>query len=155
MGKPKGLGSRRALRLLIPRTQLMLTGFVTLISAGFAAVFAWHAYAAYAGLYAMLASSAPESFLNQVNEQASAFVWVSGAIGIAYVVVIVGFCVAYSSRMLGPIVPLRRRIEAMKNGDSANRVELRERDTAFQPIADDLNELGMMLEEQKRARFRH
>ena len=143
--------SRRAMRLPMPRTQLILAGSVMLISVGFAGVFAWHAQSAYGGLYKMLASSAPESFLVEVNEQAKDFVRVSVALGVAYVAVMVGFCVAFSHRLLGAIVPLRRAIEAMKNGDTRARAKLRTHDYAFQPMADDLNELATLLERQKKS----
>ncbi|MEM7409803.1 MAG: hypothetical protein AAF430_06195 [Myxococcota bacterium] len=140
------------MRLLMPRTQLILTGAVLCLSLGFAGAFAWHAHSAYAGFYKMLASTAPESFLLQLSEQASDFVWVSGAILIAYVAVMVSFCVAWSHRMLGPIVPIRRMIEALKNGDTDARIKLRSHDGAFQPMADDLNELGAMLDREKLGR---
>ena len=148
----KGIDSRRAMRLLMPRTQLILTGAVVFISLGFAAAFAWHAHSAYAGLYKMLASSAPESFLIQVSEQASDFVWVSVAIVAAYVGALVSFCITWSHRMLGPIIPVRRMIESLKNGDTTARVKLRSHDSAFQPIADDLNDLGLLLERNKPGR---
>ncbi len=67
MGSRNGFDSRRSLRLVMPRTQLVLTGCVIAISSIFALFFAWHVYAAYSDMYAMLASAAPEFFLVQVS----------------------------------------------------------------------------------------
>lgn len=145
-----GKGSRRAIRLLHIRTQLIMTSCVLLISLGFAALFAWHAQHAYGALYAMVASTAPESFLAQIREQGFDFVVVSAVIALLYVAVSVGFCVTFSHRLLGPIVALRRQVEALKNGDYGSRVQLRNRDIVFQPIAEDMNELAMMLSDREK-----
>ena len=65
-------------------------------------------------------------------------------LGVAYVAASVLVALFHSHRMLGPVVPLRRHVEALKNGDYASRIQLRKRD-AHGELADDLNELASLL----------
>jgi signal transduction histidine kinase len=68
-----------------------------------------------------------------------------------YIFAVLLLSVGYAHRMIGPMVPIRRQTEALKNGDYSARVTLRKRD-AFSELADDLNELAQVLEEQEKTR---
>jgi len=69
------------------------------------------------------------------------------------VLVMVGFCIAYTHTLLGPTVPLRRQVQSMKDGNYQARNKLRQTDAAHQGLADDLNELASILQHaQKSAR---
>ena len=57
--------------------------------------------------------------------------------------------VALSHRIFGPIVPMKRLIEDLTNGNYSSRVALRKTDE-FQDVADSLNQLAENLEKSAR-----
>jgi hypothetical protein len=142
--------SRRTFRLLHPGTQLRLALQVLLLGLGFGLLLAWNTYYAYADLVAMVLATAPASFARQLEEQSVSFALVAAALLLAYVLATVALCVAYSRRLLGPTVALRRQIQSLKSGSCSGRVELRRADVAFTQLADDLNELTRVLAQRRR-----
>ncbi len=137
---------RRAIRLLEPVVQLKLPFYLLLLTLVFAGAFAVHTHAAYQGLYDAAAASVAPAFVADVQEQTRDFVVVSAAIAGIYVLAMLGLCAGYVYRLIGPITALRRQVEAMKNGDRAGRIALRQSDTVFLELEKDLNELAEMLE---------
>jgi signal transduction histidine kinase len=109
-------------------------------------LFAWHTHSAYAKLYAMVMTSVPESFQEQIFHQTQDFSVVGAAILGGFVLVMLGFCIAYTHTLLGPTVPLRRQLQSMKDGNYQTRNKLRKSDAAHQGLADDLNELASILQ---------
>lgn len=141
-----GFDSRRAFRVLQLGTQIRLPLYLLLITVTFVSLFAWHTHSAYAKLYAMVMSSVPESFQEQIAHQTQDFNIVGAAILGGFVLVMVGFCIAYTHTLLGPTVPLRRQVQSMKDGNYQTRTKLRQSDAAHQGLADDLNELSSILQ---------
>lgn len=139
---------RRAVNLrLQPGLQLRLPLLIFAITAGFSLMFGANALEAYGK---MIELAIDEPWLETaISEQGQSFVIVSAAIGVAYVVTVFIACLAYAHRLLGPLVPIRRRLEGMKNGDYTSRIYLREGDL-YGEIAEDLNELAQLLRDQEK-----
>jgi signal transduction histidine kinase len=101
----------------------------------------------------MVMTTVPESFQEQILSQTQDFSIVGAAILGAFVLAMLGFCIAYTHTLLGPTIPLRRHVQSMKDGNYQARNKLRESDAAHQGLADDLNELASILQHaQKNAR---
>jgi len=148
-----GFDSRRAFRVLQFGAQIRLPLYLLIITVAFMSLFAWHTHSAYAKLYEMVMASVPESYREQINYQTQDFSIVGAAILGGFVLVMLGFCIAYTHSLLGPTVPLRRQVQALKDGNYQVRNKLRKTDAAHQGLADDLNELASMLQHaQKNAR---
>lgn len=138
---------RRVVNLrLRPALQLRLPLAVLILTFTFAAIFAFHTHQAY-GRFLELAF-ADASLQSLVDEQLRDYLVVSASFGIAYVFTVLVACLASANRWLGPIVPIRRQLEAMKNGDYSARVALRHGD-AYVEVAQDLNEVAQILEREK------
>ncbi len=146
-----GFDSRHAFRVLQLGTQIRLPLYLLLITVTFVSLFAWHTHSAYAKLYAMVMTSVPESFQEQIAHQTQDFSIVGAAILGGFVFVMVGFCIAYTHTLLGPTIPLRRQVQAMKDGNYQARNKLRQTDAAHQGLADDLNELASILQHAQKS----
>jgi nitrogen fixation/metabolism regulation signal transduction histidine kinase len=109
-------------------------------------LFAWHTHTAYVKFYEMVMTNVPESFQEQILRQTQDFSIVGAAILGGFVLVMLGFCVAYTHTLLGPSVPLRRHVQSMKDGNYEARNKLRKSDAAHQGLAEDLNELASILQ---------
>jgi len=141
-----GFDSRRAFRVLQFGAQIRLPFYLLLITVAFMSLFAWHAYSAYAELYTMVMTNVPESFQEQILNQTQDFSIVGAAILGGLVLTILGFSIAYTHSLLGPIVALRRQVQSMKDGNYRTRNKLRKTDAAHQGLGDDLNELSTILQ---------
>lgn len=142
---------RRSFRLLHPGIQLGLALHVLAVGCVFGLLFLWNAWYAFADLLATGFASAPAAFETEVREQARSFAMVSLAMGLGYALMVLGVCVAWSHRLLGPTVPLRRHVQALRDGNCRGRLRLRKTDGPFLPLADDLNELTQTLERRQPA----
>lgn len=142
--------ARRSVRLIQPGVQLRLAIWVLAISLAFFLFFAWHGYYAYSDLHAVVMASASSSYEVQFQEQTRTFLMVSTSIVLGYVFVMLSVCIAYTHRLLGAVVPLRRQVQALKNGNYRMRVQLRKSDDAFLGLADELNELTQLLGSRRR-----
>jgi methyl-accepting chemotaxis protein len=139
--------------LLQPALQLKLPVILLLVALGFVALQVAHTQIAYGKLFEIVLEEAGRpSFLEDLlRDQTDDYLEVTTAFTLLYMFVVVILSVAYAHRMVGPMVPIRRQIEALKNGDYSARVTLRKGD-AFCELAEDLNELARMLEEQGKER---
>ncbi len=137
--------ARRAIRLPAPFAQLKLPVYLLILTLAFGALFAWHSTAAYERLYGLVISSIPESHRVLLLDQTRDFAIVSATILTGYALFVLGVCLAYSHGLLGPLVALRRHVQALKDGEYGSRVELRESDTAYLGVAQDLNDLAQSL----------
>lgn len=144
--------SRRTINLgLRSNLQLRLPILVLLISVAFAVLFALHSHVAYARFLSGAIRQAQIEPL--VAEQTLDFLIVSGVIAVAYVSAVMIACLAYSHRLLGPVVAFRRHLEALKNGDYGARIQLRKGDP-FTDVAEDLNDLTTILRTNEKANRR-
>ena len=141
-----GFDSRRAFRVLQFGTQIRLPLYLLLITVSFMSLFAWHTHSAYPELYEMVMINVPESFQEQILRQTHDFSIVGAAILGGFVLAMLGFCFAYTHTLLGPTISLRRQVQSMKDGNYQARNKLRKSDAVHQGLADDLNELALILQ---------
>ena len=70
-----------------------------------------------------------------------------GALFVLYILLLAAVCVAYTHRLIGPIRPFTRHVEALSQGNYASRVVLRKGDIdLYTDYASKLNELAEHLE---------
>jgi len=139
--------------LLRPALQLKLPAILLIVTLGFVALQVAHTQFAYGKLFEIVFEEAghPLFLEDLLREQTSDYLEVTSAFSLLYILVVTILSVTYAHRMIGPMVPIRRQIEALKNGDYSARATLRKRD-AFVELAEDLNELAHMLEEHGKGR---
>jgi signal transduction histidine kinase len=94
----------------------------------------------------MVMTNVPESFQEQILRQTQDFSIVGASILGGLALTLLGFSIAYTHTLLGPIVALRRQVQSMKDGNYRTRSNLRKTDVAHQGLADDLNELASILQ---------
>ena len=104
------------------------------------------AWSGFLRAYSLAVAELPPHLGVSLRRMARDLASVLAVASLAYGLVVVALSVAYLKRILGPIIAFRRHVEALKNGDYAARVSLREGDV-FQDLARDLNELAGLLEE--------
>jgi HAMP domain-containing protein len=149
-----GLQRRHKMNLLLqPALQLKLPAILLIVTLGFAALQVAHTQLAYGKLFEIVLEEAgrPPFLEDLLREQTGDYIEMTLALTVLYISVVVLLSVGYAHRMIGPMVPIRRHTEALKNGDYSARVTLRKRD-AFSELAKDLNELAQVLEEQEKTR---
>ncbi|NND91166.1 MAG: hypothetical protein HKN42_09905 [Granulosicoccus sp.] len=70
-----------------------------------------------------------------------------GALFVLYILLLAAVCVAYTHRLIGPLRPFTRHVEALSQGDFSSRVVLRKGDLdIYEEYAIKLNELAVNLE---------
>ncbi len=133
--------------LLQPALQLRLPLYLLLLTFAAGMLLGVHTYLSYERLFAVAVEHTenPVHFEQIFGAQTADFLVGVGAMGLVYVLALVVLSIAYLHKLVGPTVPLRRQLEALKNGDYSARVKLREGD-ALQDVARDLNELAEVLE---------
>jgi methyl-accepting chemotaxis protein len=134
-----------------PGLQLGVAAHILLITIVFALLSGAHAYLAYDELIGMVLadSKEPAAMGALFRAQTRDFLIVSASLAVVYVSLSFAVAVVLTHRMVGPMVAIRRHIEALKQGDLSARVRLRKRD-AFKDVARDLNELAEALEEREK-----
>lgn len=137
--------ARRVIRFPQPMTQLRLPAYLLIATLACGAVFAWQSQAAYERMYELVISEVPETYVVMIREQTHDFAVVSASILAGYMLLVAGLCIGYSHRLIGPVVALRRQIQALKDGNYRARTKLRKSDTAFLEMAADLDELAGIL----------
>ncbi len=137
--------ARRVIRFPQPMTQLKLPAYLMIATLICGAVFAWQSQTAYERMYDLVISEVPETYVVMISEQTHDFAIVSAAIFTAYVLLVMGLCIGCSHQLIGPVVALRRHIQALKDGNYRARTKLRKSDTAFLEMANDLDELAKIL----------
>ena len=137
--------ARRAIRFPAPFAQLKLPVYLLILTLAFGALFAWQSTAAYERLHGLVISSMPDSHRVMIRDQTRDFAIVAAAMLTDYALFVLGACLSYTPGLLGPLVALRRHIQALKDGQYGSRVELRKSDTAYLAVAQDLNDLAESL----------
>jgi signal transduction histidine kinase len=70
---------------------------------------------------------------------------------VLYILLLAAVCVAYTHRLISPIRPLSRQVEALNEGRYSSRVRLRKGDLdLYNEYAARLNELAARLEKSAR-----
>ena len=76
-----------------------------------------------------------------------------GALFVLYVLLLASVCVAYTHRLIGPLRPFTRHVDALADGDYSSRVTLRRGDLdMYVEHAEKLNRLAERLEREARER---
>ncbi len=138
---------RRAINTFrLPGFQVNLPATIVMMSLAFAAAAVWLEHSTYDSIMAMEPQTSGESsyFASLIEDQIRSALVALGMLVSVYMILVVGLWVRYSRKVMGPEVAFRRHVEALKNGDYAARVELRDGD-AFVELAGDLNELAAIL----------
>jgi hypothetical protein len=146
---------RRSLRLVRPAPPRRLALLVLAITLFFALLFALNSYAAYGRLYASALAIAPPVLAGDVAAQTARYLIVSATLLVGYALAVAGGCVAYLHRLIGPTVALERQVRALRRGDYAARVALRDGEDVFAKLARDLNDLAARLETRGAGRGWH
>lgn len=149
-----GLQRRHKMNLLLrPALQLKLPAILLIVTLGFVALQVAHTQFAYGKLFEIVLEEAghPPFLEELLRAQTGDYIEVTTVLTLLYILAVVSLSVTFAHRMVGPMVPIRRQTEALKNGDYKARVRLRKRD-AFSDLAEDLNELAQMLEEHEKSR---
>jgi methyl-accepting chemotaxis protein len=134
-----------------PRHQLVLPVQILALTAVLTTTIFAYGRMAYEPVLALMLeqSEGAAAFELLLREQTRDFALVSGALVIGFALITVALCVRSTQRLLGPQVPLRRLVQALRAGDASARVHLREGD-AFGDLAVDLNGLAEDLQEKER-----
>jgi protein-S-isoprenylcysteine O-methyltransferase Ste14 len=137
--------ARRVFRFPQPMTQLKLPAYLLIATLVCGGVFAWQSQSAYERMYDLVISEVPEAYVVMIREQTRDFAVVSAAILAVWVLAVAALCIGYSHQLIGPVVALRRQIQALKDGNYRARTKLRKSDTAFLEMGQDLDELAITL----------
>ena len=132
--------------LIDPGRQLRLPLYVLGVTAAFAGLWRHYAVTATSNIYAAMEASLPGYFEAMIESQVRDLTLVTVLLALVYTGVLLSISVVCTHRYAGPVIPLRKHIEALKNGDYSSRVKLRRHD-AFAEMAQDLNELARLLEQ--------
>ena len=134
--------------LLKPFLQLKLPLAVVAVTLGAVGIVAYQTQSAFLELfgYALREVDQPEVYEGLLTQIRSSALTLGTAALVGYVLTVVVICVVYAHKLIGPTVAFRRHVEALKNGDYASRVHIRDGD-AFEELAEDLNELASILGE--------
>jgi hypothetical protein len=151
--KRLGFNENRKARnfLLKPGLQLKLAFYILLLSLGFVFITVLFGKLYFEQTYITLVDNTTQSEYIQaiVTQQIHDFKSLSLLLLAVYTVMIVLVATVYTHRMIGPTLPIMRHVKALKDGFYSHRVKLREYD-CFQELADELNELAEILEQQRK-----
>jgi methyl-accepting chemotaxis protein len=96
---------------------------------------------------AMSSSAPPEAIAYLNNAMGQAVMFSSIGMFVIGVLTLILWLV-YSHRIFGPMVPIRRQVEALKSGNFDFKINLRKNDE-FKELADELNQLAEHLKKAK------
>ncbi len=151
ISKVLGLNEHRKARslLLRPVFQLKLPFYILLLSIVFLLLGVLFGNLYFQQTYmSMLATSTQPDYLHEAfTRQVEEFRTLSFALLLVYAGLVTVISTIYTHRLVGPVMPIRRHIKALRDGLYTHRVTLRRHD-GLQDIADDLNDLARTLEER-------
>ncbi|MBX2880628.1 MAG: hypothetical protein KTR32_11875 [Granulosicoccus sp.] len=79
-----------------------------------------------------------------------------GALFVVYVLLLAAVCVAYTHRLIGPLTPFKRHVDALNSGDYTSRITLRKGDIEiYADYADALNTLASSLDKNEVSQGAH
>jgi HAMP domain-containing protein len=142
---------RKASNLLLkPAFQLKLPIYILLLSVTFLMLGLFLGNLYFQQTYmSMLATSTQPDYLQQViTRQAHEFKFLSALLLLVYAALVTVITTIFTHRLIGPTLPIRRHIRALKEGLYTHRVTLRAHD-GLQDVAEELNDLAATLEERK------
>jgi HAMP domain-containing protein/preprotein translocase subunit SecG len=153
LSRALGLDERRKATNFLqqPGLQLQLPLFVLLLTGAFLllVLVLGNLYFEQTFLTMMETTSQTEYLQPVVNEQTREFRNITVLLLAVYAVLVVVVTIAYTHRLIGPMLPVMRHVKALQEGLYEHRVKLRRTD-AFQELAAELNELARVLEQRGR-----
>jgi hypothetical protein len=146
-----GLNEHRKARnlLLRPAFQLKLPLYILLLSMAFLVlgVLFGNLYFQQTYMSTLATSTQPEYLQQVIARQTQEFKLLSLLLLAVYAALVTVITTIYTHRLIGPTLPIRRHIKALRDGLYSHRVVLRKHD-GLQDVADDLNALAKTLEER-------
>jgi nitrate/nitrite-specific signal transduction histidine kinase len=135
--------------LLMPAFQLKLPLFILLLSMAFLVLgmLFGNLYFQQTYMSALATSTQPDYLQDVVARQTNEFKFLSLLLMAVYGIVVTAITAIYTHRLLGPTLPIRRHIKALRDGLYSHRVKLRKHD-GLQDVADELNALASVLEKR-------
>jgi hypothetical protein len=143
---------RRTVRLINPRAQLKLAGYLLFITLFFGVLVAFNSWSAYGKLFEGTLSTAPAPFKQDILDQTHSYLNISLVLLAAYVFVVLAVTIGYLHRLIGPTVAIERQLRAMLRGDYSARLSLRSGDDLYSDLANHVNDLANRLEMAARAK---
>jgi hypothetical protein len=146
-----GLNEHRKARnlLLRPAFQLKLPLYILLLSMAFLVlgVLFGNLYFQQTYMSTLATSTQPEYLQQVIARQTQEFKLLSLLLLAVYAAAVTVITTIYTHRLIGPTLPIRRHIKALRDGLYSHRVVLRKHD-GLQDVADELNALAKTLEER-------
>ncbi len=146
-----GLNEHRKARnlLLRPAFQLKLPLYILLLSMAFLVlgVLFGNLYFQQTYMSTLATSTQPEYLQQVIARQTQEFKLLSLLLLAVYAALVTVITTIYTHRLIGPTLPIRRHIKALRDGLYSHRVVLRKHD-GLQDVADELNALAKTLEER-------
>ena len=135
--------------LLKPAFQLKLPLYILLLSMAFLVlgVLFGNLYFQQTYMSALATSTQPDYLQDVIARQAQEFKFLSLLLLAVYAALVTVITAIYTHRLIGPTLPIRRHIKALRDGLYSHRVKLRKHD-GLQDLADELNALASALEER-------
>lgn len=141
---------RKARNLLLrPALQLKLPIYILLLSMAFLVlgVLMGNLYFQQTYMSALATSTQPDYLQDVIARQTQEFKLLSLLLLVVYAALVTVITAIYTHRLIGPTLPIRRHIKALRDGLYSHRVKLRKHD-GLQDVAEDLNALASTLEER-------
>jgi HAMP domain-containing protein len=141
---------RKAYNLLLrPAFQLKLPLYILLLSMAFLVlgVLFGNLYFQQTYMSALATSTQPDYLQDVIARQTHEFKLLSLLLLAVYAALVTVITAIYTHRLIGPTLPIRRHIKALRDGLYSHRVRLRKHD-GLQDLADELNALASALEER-------
>ncbi len=146
-----GLNEHRKARnlLLRPAFQLKLPLYILLLSMAFLVlgVLFGNLYFQQTYMSTLATSTQPEYLQQVIARQTQEFKLLSLLLLAVYAALVTVITTIYTHRLIGPTLPIRRHIKALRDGLYSHRVVLRKHD-GLHDVADELNALAKTLEER-------
>lgn len=147
-----GLNEYRKARnmLLRPSFQLKLPLYILLLSVTFLmlGLFLGNLYFQQTYMSMIATSTQPDYLQEVITRQAHEYKLLSALLLVVYAALVAVITTIFTHRLIGPTLPIRRHIRALREGRYTHRVKLRAHD-GLQDVAEDLNELAAALEQAR------
>jgi len=141
--KARNILVRPGLQLRLPLYILLLTMAFVLLTLLLGNLYLEQVYVT------MMENTTQSDYLQQViTEQIAAFKVISLLVLFVYAVLVAAISSVYTHRLLGPMIPIKRHLKALKEGFYSHRLHLRKKDVLHE-LAGQMNELAEALEERK------
>ncbi len=148
-----GKHQRRALNAIIqPFLQFKLLMYMLGSTVVVALLLGTFLYFAFSGLFDSLhvGNDSADYYSEIMDQQLVHLLRYSLVLFVIYIVLLAAVCITYTHKLLGPLKPFNRHVDAMLAGDNSSRVQLRKNDVqVYREYADKLNKLAEKIESEQ------